>query len=74
VSGNHPCTEAGYRWGAVPQRDETGEIIRDGNGKVVTEDADIDVVAVIRRGNERIDIFGECGSGARPWGWAYWKC
>ncbi len=32
----------------------------DGRGKAVTEDADIDLVATLRRGNDRIDLFAEC--------------
>jgi len=56
----YPCTEIGSWWGAVPVRDEDGRIIRDGNGKAMTEDADIDLVATLRRGNNRVDLFAEC--------------
>ena len=40
--------------------DEYGHTVKDGNGKVSTEDVDIDVVATIRKGQNRIDLFGEC--------------
>ena len=68
ITSNYPCTAAGQWWGPVPQRDGEGNIIRDSDGKVITEDADIDVVATIRHGNGRIDLFGECKFTGAPMG------
>jgi hypothetical protein len=50
----------GSWWGAVPVRDDYGHTVKDGNGKVSTEDVDIDVTATIKEGQNRIDLFGEC--------------
>ncbi|MBR4686132.1 MAG: AAA family ATPase [Candidatus Methanomethylophilaceae archaeon] len=60
ISIRYPCVEIGSWWGAVPVRDEEGNPIHDDRGKVVTEDEDIDVVATLRSGNNRIDMFAEC--------------
>lgn len=68
VASNYPCTATGQWWGPVPQRDGEGKIIRNSDGKAVTEDADIDVVATIRHGNGRIDLFGECKFTGAPMG------
>ena len=68
ISSNYPCTAIGQWWGAVPQRDENGMMLRDPSGKVITEYADIDVVATIRQGNDRIDLFGECKFTGAPMG------
>ncbi|MBQ8373856.1 MAG: hypothetical protein IJX35_06085 [Candidatus Methanomethylophilaceae archaeon] len=38
------------------------------DGRILMEDADIDVVAIIRRGNDRINLFGECKYTNAPMG------
>ena len=60
VKTRYACTETGTWWGEVPFRDTMGNVIREEDGKVMTEHVDIDVVAVIRKGNDRITMFGEC--------------
>jgi len=67
VKRSHICTDVGRWWGTVPVMSD-GIKVTDSEGKVVTEDADIDVVAVIHRGNDRIDLFGECKFMASPAG------
>jgi hypothetical protein len=57
---NYHCEKVGSWWGAVPVRDDYGHTVKDGNGKVSTEDVDIDVTATIKEGQNRIDLFGEC--------------
>ena len=56
----YPCSEIGCWWGKVPVRGDDGRITRDANGKVLTEGVDIDIIATLRRKNERIDLFAEC--------------
>ena len=56
----YPCSEIGCWWGKVPVRGDDGRITRDANGKVLTEGVDIDIIATLRRRNERIDLFAEC--------------
>ena len=56
ISSNYPCTAVGQWWGPVPQRDAEGRLMKGPEGKVITEYADIDVVATIRQGNARIDL------------------
>ena len=68
ISSNYPCTAVGQWWGPVPQKDSDGRLLKDPNGKVITEDADMDVVATIRQGNTRIDLFGECKFTGSPMG------
>ena len=68
ISSNYPCTAVGQWWGPVPQRDAEGRLVKGTDGKVITEDADIDVVATIRQGNSRIDLFGECKFTGSPMG------
>jgi len=60
VARNYPCSEIGSWWGSVPVRDYDGHIMKDGNGKTITEDVDIDLIATVHKGNNRIDLFGEC--------------
>ena len=64
----YPCTYTGTWRGTVLVRDEDGAVERDESGKPVTEVADIDVVAVLRNGVNRIDVFGECKFRRRPMG------
>ncbi|MBQ6547717.1 MAG: hypothetical protein IJL79_02090, partial [Candidatus Methanomethylophilaceae archaeon] len=59
VALNYPCTEVGSWWGDVPCRGDDGTIVRE-DGKAVTEQIDIDVIAVIRKRENRITLFGEC--------------
>ncbi|AMH95082.1 Archaeal ATPase [methanogenic archaeon ISO4-H5] len=68
ISSNYPCTAVGQWWGPVPQRDAEGRLMKGPEGKVITEYADIDVVATIRQGNARIDLFGECKFTGPPMG------
>ena len=56
----YPCSEIGCWWGKIPMRDDDGTIMHDANGKTLTEGVDIDVIATLRRGNERVDLFAEC--------------
>jgi len=60
VTSNYPCENSGSWWGPIPIRDDSGDIIRNRDGKPVTEDVDIDVTATIRMGQNRMDLFGEC--------------
>lgn len=64
INSNYPCTDVGRWWGSVPVK-VGGKIARE-NGKVLTEDVDIDVVATIHKGNNRIDLFGECKHSKNP--------
>ena len=60
VKTSYACVETGTWWGEVPFRDAEGNVIREEDGKALTEHVDIDVVAMIRKGNDRITLFGEC--------------
>lgn len=60
IPARYPCKEVGSWWGSIPVRGEDGRLERDDDGKIVTEDADIDVVATLHKGNFRIDMFVEC--------------
>ncbi len=68
ISSNYPCTAIGQWWGAVPQMDDDGTLIRDQSGKVVTEHADIDIVATVRDASGRVELFGECKFTGSPMG------
>ncbi len=60
VKTGYPCAEVGSWWGEVPFRNAEGEVIREDDGRVLTEHVDIDVVATMNRGNDRVTLFGEC--------------
>lgn len=45
-----------------------GKVVRDADGKVETEDVDVDIVADCREGNAVITVFGECKFTARRCG------
>ena len=70
---SYPCTEIGCWWGKVPERDDEGEIMMDILGKPVTEAVDIDVVACLRRGNQRIYLMGECKFAGSPMGMSVFR-
>ncbi len=67
IKEKYPCSEIGSWWGKAPLTKD-GKVMKDEGGKVVTEDVDIDVVAVIRKGNDRVDLFGECKFTREPMG------
>jgi AAA+ ATPase superfamily predicted ATPase len=69
VREHYACSEVGSWWGKAPLIKD-GRKVKDEQGKVVTEDVDIDLVAVIRRGNDRIDMFGECKFTKAPMGFS----
>ena len=50
----------GSWWGPIAILDDYGSIIKNADGKPKTEDVDIDVAAIIRMGQEKIILFGEC--------------
>lgn len=59
VASTENCRSIGSWWGAVPVTTD-GRIMKDEKGKVVTEDADIDIVAITtENGLDRI-LLGEC--------------
>ena len=60
ITATEPCRWCGRWWGKVPVIGEDGEKLRDGQGKVVTEDADVDIVAEVYRGDMIAVIMGEC--------------
>lgn len=56
---NNDCRWIGRWWGTIPIRDGD-RILKGPDGKVETEEADIDVVAVTRVGQSEALILGEC--------------
>ncbi|MBE6527964.1 MAG: hypothetical protein E7Z64_02160 [Thermoplasmata archaeon] len=59
VRRNYPCSEVGSWWGKAPII-KNGKKVKDENGKTITESVDIDIVATVRKGNDRMNLFGEC--------------
>lgn len=59
VADMYDCRYLGSWWGKVPVR-EDGELIRDANGKVVTTDTDVDIVAEVVDGSHVDLMLGEC--------------
>ena len=60
------CISIGSWWGAIPQT--VGGVVRkDADGKAVTEDGDIDLVALVDDGFERL-LLGECKFTDKPVG------
>lgn len=60
VMSTESCRWCGRWWGRVPETDELGMPMRGPDGKVVTEDMDIDLVAEVYRGDMIAVIMGEC--------------
>ena len=60
VTATESCRWCGRWWGKVPVIGDDGEKLRDEQGKVVTEDADVDLVAEIYRGDMIAVLMGEC--------------
>lgn len=60
------CISIGNWWGAIPQT-VGGTVQKDADGRVMTEDGDIDLVALVDDGFERL-LFGECRFTNKPVG------
>jgi len=60
------CISIGSWWGAIPQT-VGGVVQKDADGKAVTEDGDIDLVALVDDGFERL-LLGECKFTDKPVG------
>ncbi|MBQ8179780.1 MAG: AAA family ATPase [Candidatus Methanomethylophilaceae archaeon] len=67
VSKCYTCSMIGTWWGPAPIIKGGSPVVED-DGRILMEDADIDVVAIIRRGNDRINLFGECKYTNAPMG------
>lgn len=50
IRSTERCRWVGRWWGKVPLREEDGSLVRNGSGKVITTDTDIDIVANVVRG------------------------
>lgn len=66
IRAMYSCSEIGSWWGAVPVRDAEGNILHGDDGRTLTETTDIDIVATVRKGATRIDLFAECKFTGRP--------
>ncbi len=60
VRRSYPCISVGSWCGAVPSRGDDGKAVRGPDGNIETEDADIDVVAILREGQDTAALYGEC--------------
>lgn len=66
IQSTERCMSIGPWWGSVPQM-VAGMMKRDENGKVVTEEGDLDIVAVVDDGLQRL-LVGECKFTNKPVG------
>jgi len=62
IARSYPCTEAGSWWGEIGSIDEYGNY--------TNEETDVDVIAILRNGNDRITLFGECKYSGAPMGFS----
>lgn len=60
IRSTERCRWVGRWWGKVPLREEDGSLVRNGSGKVITTDTDIDIVANVVRGDAVFTIMAEC--------------
>ena len=60
IRSTESCRWLGSWWGKVPVRDESGNLLKNDEGKVVTTDTDIDVVANVVRGDAVFTVMSEC--------------
>ncbi|MCQ2071102.1 MAG: DUF234 domain-containing protein, partial [archaeon] len=60
ILDHYPVEKIGKWIGNTVKKDAEGNIIRDSEGKPCHESTDIDVVALIREGNIRTELFAEC--------------
>ena len=60
VRRSYPCVTVGSWCGAVPLRGDDGKVVIGPDGKRKTEDVDIDVVAILREGQDIAVLYGEC--------------
>ena len=60
VQATESCRWCGRWWGKVPERDESGRPLKGLDGRVITEDMDVDLVAEVYRGDMIAVIMGEC--------------
>lgn len=67
VADNYECRTIEDWWGAAPVF-QNGIMVRDDDGKVVTEDGDIDIVARARSGDVNYLLLGECKFTNKPVG------
>ncbi len=66
IQSTERCISIGSWWGSVPQM-VAGTMKRDENGKAITDEGDLDIVAVIDDGLQRL-LIGECRFTDRPVG------
>ncbi len=66
IQSTESCISIGSWWGSVPEM-VAGKMMRDENGKAVTEEGDLDIVAVVDDGFQRL-LVGECKFTNKPVG------
>lgn len=60
IRSTESCRWLGRWWGKVPVRDESGDLVKNNDGKVKTTDSDVDIVAKVARGDAIFVIMAEC--------------